>query len=45
MENKDEESEANDAKEQEVTKQGPEKQDVVEQDAAEHLPGTEKEER
>ena len=45
VENKDEESEANDAKEQEVTKQGPEKQDVVEQDAAEHLPGTEKEER
>ena len=42
-ENRDEGSEANDAKEQESKKQGSEKQDVVEQDATEHLSGTEKE--
>ena len=42
-ENKDEKSEANDAKEQDATKQGSEKQDVVEQDADAHLSGTEEE--
>ena len=36
-ENKDEKSEANDAKEQDVTKQSPKKQDVVEQGAPERV--------
>ena len=43
VENKEEESEANDAKDQDATKQGSEKQDVVEQDADAHLSGTEEE--